>query len=389
MRLLLAFDKFKGALTAAEACQIAAGVAVRELPGCEVEEVPLTDGGEGFCESLTLAASGTLERVPVADPLGRTIQAPLGWVDANRLPDSILSSLSLPSEGRIAVVEMAAASGLLLLRENERDPWETETGGTGQLMRHATERGASGIVLGIGGSATNDAGCGALAALGVRFIDGDGKELGRIRPSLFEHVDQIRWPEKLDLPPIRIASDVESPLLGPMGATAVFGPQKGLQEVGRMEAALTRMAFLLQGSAPGSPDPAATGMGAAGGIAYGLSAVAGIRLHPGFELVSAWLGLEEKLREADWVLTGEGRLDAGSLRGKGPVALLRRAQRYGLRTALFAGAIQPDALVELKKEIAGIRTEALSDPSWSLELSLAKAGERLEEEIRKFCHSLP
>ncbi len=388
MKILLAFDKFKGALTAGEACRIAADVIREELPEARVDLAPLTDGGEGFCEALTFGAGGSIERVPVTDPLGREIEAPLGWVDGGRLPRSAAESLGLSGGGRIAVVEMAAASGLLLLSPEERDPWKTGTQGTGQLIRHAADRGAEEILLGIGGSATNDGGCGALEALGADFLDGKGESLPRIRPELFESVDRIRLPEKADLPRLIIASDVNSPLLGPSGATAVFGPQKGLEDVGGMEASLARISNLL-GTASRFPlDAEAPGSGAAGGIGYGLSALATIRMRPGFDLVSTWLGLEKRTAEADWVVTGEGRLDRSSLTGKGPVALLRLAGRLGAKTAVFAGALQAGSVDRLSEEIPGLRAVALSHPDWSLEYALAQTGGRLAEEVRIWCGEL-
>lgn len=381
MRILLAFDKFKGALTAGEACDRAAAALRAAGRGDVVECAPLTDGGEGFCPILTEAAGGRIDEAAVSDPLGRPVRAPIGWVRAECLPSPARDRLGVGARARIAVVEMASASGLPLLGPEERNPWNTGTQGTGQLLRLAAREGAEAILLGIGGSATNDAGCGALEALGVRFVDDRGDVVSPAVPRAFGRIEEVDWPEDPLLPPLIVASDVASPLLGPSGATALFGPQKGLREVGEMEAALERMARLLGSSAGGAPDPAAPGMGAAGGIAYGLSCAAPLRIVPGFALVADWLGLEEKLGACDWVLTGEGKLDRGSLTGKGPVALLRLAKRFGPRLAVFAGALDPAAAGELEAELGGCRFARLSDPGWALSEALGRAGDRLAEEV--------
>lgn len=384
MKILLAFDKFKGALSAGEACRIAAEVLRRERPGDEREEAPLTDGGEGFAPILAGAVDGRLDVHPVRGPKGRTVQAPLGWVDGAALSPATRNILGGGEGERIAVVEMAAASGLPLLAPSERDPWATSSFGTGELIRIAAREGADRIVLGIGGSATNDLGCGALEALGVRFLDSAGRPVEAVRPDRFGEVEGIVFPPG-GIPPVVIASDVRNPLLGPDGATAVFGPQKGLAEVAPMEVAAERMALRLAFSAGNAPDPAAARMGAAGGIAFGLGCLGGVRLVSGFSLVSEWIGLPRKLAEASWVLSGEGKFDGGSLSGKGPFAVLREARRHGAGLALFAGALRADPTAEL----GDCYRAELSDPSWPLETALSRTKERLAAEIARWARSLP
>ena len=384
--VLVAFDKFKGALSAGEACGIAAS-AIRRRGGTVLAEAPLTDGGEGFCAILTSAAGGTLESVEVPDPLGRPIRADLGWVDSGRLTPSARGRLGCAGDERIAVVEMASASGLPLLAESERDPWLTSTEGTGALLRRAVECGAGRILLGVGGSATNDVGAGALAALGVRFLDESGGSVAPVTPAGFSDVGAVDFEGAPRLPPVVIATDVESPLLGSGGATRVFGPQKGLSDVAGMEKAVERMAGLLGDRSDRNPDPAAPGMGAAGGIAFGLSALSPVRIVPGFALFADWMGLEDLLARADRVVTGEGRLDAGSLTGKGPVALLRAAARKGCRLAVFAGAIEEEAVAALGDELGGFHRAVLSRPGELLSESLAATGDRLEAAVGEWWES--
>ncbi len=388
MRILLAFDKFKGALSAAGACAAAANAIERTACGDRVETAPLTDGGEGFCSILTGATGGRIAQCEVRDPLGRSVHALIGWVDAAAVPATARARMGVAAANRLAVIEMASASGLPLLAPNERDPWKTAAQGTGDLIRQAARQGADAIVLGIGGSATNDAGCGALQALGVRFLDAHGNEVSPLVPETFGTVARVLPPSGSSLPPVIIASDVDSPLLGPAGASAVFGPQKGLDSVERMDGVLTRMAILLAEAADEPPDPAAPAMGAAGGIAFGLSCVAPVRLLAGFALVADWLGLEDKLKHSDWVVTGEGRLDRSSLTGKGPVALLRMAGRAGPHKAVFAGAVVDEAAEALRAEVGNCRFAALSDPSWALDEALARTGVRLGEEVALWRRSL-
>ncbi|MBC2600373.1 glycerate kinase [Puniceicoccus vermicola] len=386
MNILLAFDKFKGALTAGEACRIAADAVQSECPEISISEAPLTDGGEGFCPILTEARNGALEEYAVADPLGRPLRAPIGWVDAEELPLEARARIGCVEGQRVAIIEMASASGLPILSMEERDPWKTTSRGTGELIQKAVEEGADLILLGVGGSATNDCGVGVLEALGVRFLDAEGQALVDLRPDRFDLVESVEYEAAEPLPPIVIASDVQSPLLGESGATRVFGPQKGLNDVEKMEAVFERMAVLIASASPfdessASPDASKPGMGAAGGISFGLSALAEVRVEPGFALVSDWMELAEKLAAADWVVTGEGRLDQGSLSGKGPVALLRDAVKQGAKVAAFAGAIEEGVPESLAGELGECTCIALSRPEWSLEESLSRTEERLAEEV--------
>jgi len=388
MNVLLAFDKFKGAMSAGEACRVAAEGIRRVRPEWTLFEAPLTDGGEGFCPILTEACGGALAWHTVADPLMRPVKAPIGWVEAQALPAAARQLLGCGERERIAVIEMAAASGLPLLAGEERDPWKTSSRGTGELILRAAQEGADRILLGVGGSATNDCGAGILEALGVEFLGAGGDPIPSITPENFGKVDSVLFSKVGPLPPVVIASDVQSPLLGEKGATRVFGPQKGLVDVEAMESVFERMAILLAASSSLELDPALPGMGAAGGVSFGLAACSRISLVPGFSLVSAWMGLPEKFRAADWVLTGEGRLDRGSLSGKGPVELLREAVGYGTRPVAMAGAIEEGVGECLSEELGGCECRTLSKPEWSLERSMRCAAERLREESADWAESL-
>jgi glycerate kinase len=241
----------------------------------------------------------------------------------------------------IAVIDMASASGLALLEPGERDPWQTSTLGTGELIRTAAELGVTAILLGVGGSATHDLGLGALAALGLEFQSAKGERVSPPIPARWREINRIAGRIAPPLPPIRIACDVTNPLLGPNGAAAIYGPQKGLRaaDLPRLDHESARLAMLLC-ELFGQPDSLMEkpGAGAAGGIAFGLMTATGAQLLPGFALVSAWLDLESRLAAADLVLTGEGRFDDSSLNGKGPGAVAARALALGKPVHVFAGS---------------------------------------------------
>jgi glycerate kinase len=343
MRVLLAFDKFKDSLTAPAACEIAAFALRRDHPDWTLDLCPLADGGEGFCQILTAAAGGETRKYSVTAPRGGTVEAPIGFVPAKKIPRAALDLLQIGgSTGHIAVIEMAAASGLALLPAEQRDPWQTTTFGTGELVRDAADAGVAAILLGVGGSATSDLGLGALNALGLTLHERDGQKISPPIPARWSRIARLAGNVPPQLPPIRIACDVTNPLLGPRGAAAIYGPQKGLrpEDLQRLDHENARLALLLCLQC-GQPDALmdTPGAGAAGGISFGLMAAAGAKLLPGFDLVSAWLDLEPRLAAADLVITGEGRFDESSLSGKGPGAVAARALALGKRVHVLAGAV--------------------------------------------------
>lgn len=382
MRALIAFDKFKDALSAQAAVDLAARALRAAQPGWSLDRCPLTDGGEGF-ESI-LAAAANVARVPCAvdGPRGGRIEAGLSLVPVGAIPAAARvqlfgrnpSASSAPGDdARVAIVEMAAASGLALLPSEWRDPWQTSSLGTGQLIRAAAELRASVILLGVGGSATQDLGLGCLSALGLEFRGANGEKLRPPSPAHWEKLSAIEGEVFPAIPPIRIACDVTNPLLGPRGTAAVYGPQKGLElaRVPELEQAGARAARLLceHCQRPFSLTEI-PGAGAAGGIAFGLMCAAKAELLPGFELVSAWLDLERRIAEADIVITGEGRFDATSLAGKGPGAIAARALALGKRVHIFAGAVQAP-------EREGLALHAITPAGMPLDQALRTCSDHL------------
>ncbi len=385
MRVLLAFDKFKDNMTARQACEAAAGALREVYPGWEILQVPLTDGGEGFCEILTLAAGGELHARTVMGPLGEPVSAHFGLIDTSNLSDAARAFLDLPDAGTLAVIEMAQAAGLEQVPQRRRNPWHTTTRGVGELIHEAVVQGVSGIVMGIGGSATNDLGAGMLAALGIELLDEAGEAVADVTPANWSRIQSIDMSSMRSLPLVRIACDVTNPLLGERGASAVYGPQKGMPagDLETFEAEQRRMAELLTSSA--SSDGSLTdepGSGAAGGIGFGLRAVhTGARYVAGFELVQRWLQLEEKLAAADVVITGEGRFDRSSIEGKGPGTLINSAVELGKSVHVLAGMVSEEALAHLPTGMAAGRVRSIEPPGMPLEEALRNGPANLHNTI--------
>ncbi len=394
-RVLIAFDKFKHSLGATDACDAVARALRAERPDWEIETAPLSDGGEGFASILTRAAGGEWRKATVAGPRGQTARAGYGLVPLPNLSAAAREKIALPitTGGRLAVVEMAAASGLDLLSPAERDPWKTSSVGTGQLLRLAVEQGdVAAVLLGVGGSATQDLGLGALHALGLRAArDPNGSsrpdpdDPGSLLPEAWPGVAGLAGSLPQDFPPVRIACDVDNPLLGPRGTVAVYAPQKGLRPEDRdaLEEATARAAGWLLNKFDGTPDDLHfPGGGAAGGIAFGLKTALGARLVPGFSLLEAWLGLREKLERADLVITGEGSFDSSSLEGKGPGSLLRAALNGGKTVWVLAGKLElPPGHPLFADSRALLRR--IAPPGTSVEESHRRAAEFLQQSACK------
>lgn len=328
MRVVVAPQEFKGSLTAAEAARaIAAGVR-RAAPAAEIDEAPMSDGGAGLVDALLAARGGRAMTARVRDPLLRPVDARWGM-----LPDGT------------AVIEMAAASGLVLLREDERAPLVASTAGTGDLMRAAHDAGATSMIIGIGGSATVDAGAGAMQALGARLLDASGAELppGGAALARLNRVDLGGVDPRLAKVPVRLATDVTNTLCGDTGAAAVFGPQKGASpdDVRVLDAALRRFAEVIERDC-GIDLWTMPGSGAAGGLSAGLVVGAGAEIAPGFALVAAAADLDARISRADYVLTGEGRLDAQTAFGKTAGGVAAMARAHDRPIAVIAGSIDRD-----------------------------------------------
>jgi glycerate kinase len=328
--VVVAPDSFKGSLTAAEvAGAIAEGLSL-VWPDAKITRLPLSDGGEGWVETIVNAAGGRFVSESVAGPLGAPLEATYGLIDLAERPT--------------AVIEMASASGLHVIDQTAWDPRRTSTYGTGELILHALDEGVRRLLVGIGGSATNDGGAGMALALGARFLDIDGRPLGPGGAELarLERVDLSNMDQRIREVEVLVASDVDNPLTGEQGASAVFGPQKGAspEVVAELDAALAHFADKLEASF-GRVARDEPGAGAAGGLGFGLMMFCEALLQPGVELCLDALGADRALERADLVITGEGRIDEQTLRGKAPLGVARRAVNFGVPVVAVAGAIEP------------------------------------------------
>ncbi len=381
MKILAAFDKFKDSMTAATACE-AAAFGVQEVMGAGVQitQAPLTDGGEGFCSILTNAANGFMESHTVCGPLGDDLEAPLGWCEIAPLPAAVQQTLN-KQDGKVAIIEMAAAAGLEQVPVDRRHPRHCTTYGVGELIRIAVAEGADAILLGIGGSATSDLGLGLLEALGLHFKDPEGQAIERIVPENWPQVARITGSIEVPTPPIFIACDVDNPLLGARGAAAVYGPQKGLpaDELDAFEAESARLATMLcQHFKQSDSTLKLPGSGAAGGIGFALNVACAGHYIAGFELVEAWLDLTRKINEADLILTGEGKIDRSSLNGKGPIALARAAHAADKPCILLAGCVESAAADQLHQDFPKAAALAITPEGCPLEQALAEGADNLK-----------
>ncbi|MCE3552789.1 glycerate kinase [Pseudonocardia sp. RS11V-5] len=362
MRIVVAPDKFKGSLTAAEvAARVAAGIAAVD-PGATVVQVPVADGGDG---TVAAALAAGYQRVPVraAGPLGEPVDT------------------AFALHGDVAVVEMADVSGLRLLLPDRLAPRQAGSAGTGEVVRAALEAGARTVILGIGGSASTDGGAGLVQALGARLLDAAGADLPPGGAAL-EALDRI------DLsglhPGVRdarfvVACDVDNPLLGPTGAAAVYGPQKGADDadVAHLDTALARWADVVDAAIDRKGLRDVAGAGAAGGVGYAALALLDADLRPGIELVLDLVGFAERLRGADLVITGEGSLDEQTLSGKAPAGVAAAAAAAGVPVVTVSGRV---TLTAEQLRDAGVgRAYALTDLEPDVRRCLAEAGPLLEQ----------
>lgn len=335
MHILCAPDSFKESLTAPEAAAAMARGIRAALPDATVDQCPIADGGEGTVEALVHATDGMLHRTQVRGPTGESVDATWG----------VLGEAA--DNGTTAVIEMAAASGLALVPEAQRDPMRTSTFGTGQLMAAALDHGARRIILGIGGSATNDAGCGAAQALGVRFIDADGREINEpIAGGLLERIARIDLSQldaRLADSQLTVACDVINPLTGDQGAAHVYGPQKGAtpEMVRALDDGLRHFAKLCRAQL-GRDVEAMPGAGAAGGMGGGMVALLGATLRPGVAIVLDAVNFARRVSGCDLCLTGEGRLDGTSLSGKACLGVAQAAKKANVPTVAIVGCLGDD-----------------------------------------------
>jgi len=370
MRIVVAPDSFKGSLSAlAVADAMERGIRA-VFPAAGVSKVPIADGGEGTVEALVAATRGRVETRRVRGPLGEPVEARWG-----RLGDR-----------ETAVIETAAASGLPLVPLARRDPRVTSTFGTGELVRAALDAGLSKLVVGIGGSATNDGGTGLARALGVRFLDAAGRDLpeGGAALARLARIDLSGLDPRVMAARVLVACDVDNPLTGPRGASAVYGPQKGAtpEAVRELDAALANFARVAR-QATGRDVADAPGAGAAGGLGAGLLFFTPARLRPGVEVVLETIGFDALVRGADLVLTGEGRTDFQTAMGKAPVGVAAAAKLHGVPVVCLSGGLGPGADDVLALGIDAVAS-AVPGPM-ALEEAMARGAELLEAAAARAC----
>jgi len=326
MRIVIAPDSFKECLTSTEVAESIAMGILRVAQDAEIHKIPMADGGEGTVEALVAATGGQIHEVNTLDPLMRPIKAKYGVL----------------GNGQIAVIEMAAASGLALVELENRNPLITSTYGTGLMIKHVLEQGYKKIILGIGGSATNDGGAGMAQALGFKLFDAEGKEIGQGGACLASliGIDGSHFDPKLSELQITVACDVSNPLCGPLGASAIFGPQKGAnsQMVAQLDASLSHFSEIIKRDL--KKDVAdILGAGAAGGLGAGLLAFTNATLAPGFQIISDLTNLDELIANCDLAFTAEGKIDYQTQFGKTPIGVARLAQKYNKPLIALAGVV--------------------------------------------------
>ncbi len=332
MKAVIAIDSFKGSLSSQEAGQAAAAGIKRVFPDAVTQVCPLADGGEGTVETLISGMGGAIRRLSVTGPLGESVTGRYGVLE----------------DGVTAVLEMADAAGITMVLPEQRNPLYTTTYGVGETIRDAVKEGCRKFIIGIGGSATNDGGVGMLQALGFEFLDGEGKPVAFGAQGLEKLVciGTQHAMEELAECEFHIACDVKNALCGPEGCSAVFGPQKGADDamIRKMDAWLADYAALAAAACEGEAvDPDHPGSGAAGGLGFAFRTFLHGSLEPGVELILRETKLEEKLRDADVVVTGEGRLDGQTVMGKAPVGVAALAKKHGKRVVAFSGCVTEDA----------------------------------------------
>lgn len=369
-RVVIAPDSYKGSVSALGVAEAMARGVRQVFPQADIRKIPIADGGEGTVEALVCATSGRVHEAEVADPLGRKIRAQWGVL----------------GDGRTAVIEMAAASGLPLLHQDERDPRKATTFGTGQLIRRCLDAGLRNIIIGIGGSATNDGGAGMARALGVRFLADDGSELpeGGAELARLKRIDLTDIDPRVAEATITVACDVDNPLCGPRGASAVFGPQKGAtpEIVAELDAALAHFAERAQ-IATGRDVATLPGAGAAGGLGAGLMFFTPAKLRPGVEIVLDAVGFAEIVREADFVITGEGRTDFQTAYGKAPVGVAKVAKQFGVPVFCLSGGLGNGAEDVLACGIDAVMS--ICDRPMALEECIAGAPALIESGSTRLC----
>jgi len=364
MNLLICPDSYKDALPARDAARAIAEGALRADPTLAIDQCPLADGGEGSLDALLAATGAERRSARVQDALGRPCDAAWGWHSASHT----------------AYIELAEASGLQALTRDERTALNSTTHGVGELILEALDAGAERLLVTLGGSATNDGGAGMLVALGARLLDADNQPLapGGAALERLATLDLSGLDTRLGKIDVEAAVDVDNPLLGDHGASAIFGPQKGATEddVARLDRALAHLADHTA-KALGDDHRDLPGAGAAGGMGFAVAAFLKGRLRPGIEMIMEQAGMEARLKAADLVITGEGQLDGQSLSGKTPIGVSRAARQHGVPVILLAGRMAPGWQAALEEGVSA--AFALADGPMELDEALSRCAELLAD----------
>lgn len=370
MKIVIASDSFKGSLTSAEVAQAATRGIKANYPDCEVVAVHVADGGEGTVEAVVETLGGEIITAHVSDPLGRPINARYGMV------------------GDKAIIEMAAASGLPLLRPDERNPWMTSTYGTGELIMDAIQRGCRQFLIGIGGSATNDAGTGMLQALGVRFYNTDNQEItdccgGRLHE--IARIDDSKVAESVRQSQFTVACDVDTPFCGREGATVVFAPQKGADThmVQQLEKGMASLAKVIENKYH-IPIASMAGAGAAGGMGGALRAFLNATLKRGIDMVLDAIDFDTIIQGADLIITGEGKIDHQTAKGKTAKGILARAKAKDIPVIAIGGSVERCESVE-QMGFAGIYPISKENIPLEIAMQPTIAASNIEKTIKKIC----
>ena len=370
MHIVVAPDSYKGSVSALGVAQAMARGIAKVFPQAEVRQAPIADGGEGTVEALVAATGGRLRHEQVAGPLGEPLKAQWGVL----------------GDGRTAVIEMAAASGLPLVPKDRRDPRITSTRGTGELIRAALDAGLRKIIIGIGGSATNDGGMGMARALGARFINAGGKDLPEGGAALADlaRIDPGGLDARLNEAEIIVACDVDNPLCGPRGASAVFGPQKGAtpETVSELDAALGHYAKIAARTT-GRQVAESPGAGAAGGLGAGLLFFTPAVLRPGVEIVLEAIRFDELVAGAAFAVTGEGRTDFQTAFGKAPVGVAKAAKRHRVPVFCLSGGLGEGAADILAQGVDAVMS--ICDRPMTLEECMNEAEALIEAAAERLC----
>ena len=370
MRIVIAPDSYKGSVSAVDVARAMERGVLKIFPDAEIHKIPIADGGEGTVEALVAATDGQVRQCEVTGPLGERIVANWGVL----------------GDGVTAVMEMASASGLPLVAREKRNPRTATTYGTGELMRAILDAGLRKIIIGIGGSATNDGGAGMARALGVRFVDAMGKELpdGGAALAGLASIDLEGLDPRLQETQLTVACDVDNPLCGPRGASAVFGPQKGatLEIVAELDAALWHYSLIAQ-KTTGRLVAELPGAGAAGGLGAGLLLFTPAVLKPGVEIVLEAVRFSERVEGATFVLTGEGRTDFQTAFGKAPVGVARAAKRHRVPVFCLSGGLGEGADETLSQGIDAVLS--ICDRPMSLDECMAQGSQLIEAASTCLC----